>query len=64
MFAGDRQLDVAVVEESTAEHTRLDAEVLAPEGVLDRDLPEARRREQELVVLVLEKPARGERRFG
>src|SRR5690348_10230187 len=49
VLGGDRQLNVAVVEKSTAQETRLDAEVLAAQGVLDRDFPEARGAEDQLI---------------
>lgn len=58
MFACDRQLDVTVVEERAAEHTRLDAEVLATETALDGDLPEARGGEEKLVFRIVEKTFR------
>jgi hypothetical protein len=40
-----RSVDVAVVEECTAKNARLDTKVIAAEGVLDGDLPDAPREE-------------------
>src|SRR5689334_429269 len=54
MFASDRQLDVAIVEECPTENTRLDAKVLAAQQRLDRDLPNAGGAEQELIIRILE----------
>ena len=49
MFAGDRELDVAIVEESTPENARLDPKIISAEGALYRDLPKAGGAEEKLV---------------
>src|SRR5438093_8968356 len=59
VLAGDRQLGVAVVEKSAAQEARLDAKVLAAEGVLDRDFPETGGAEDQLVFQIVELSARG-----
>jgi len=41
VLAGDRQLGIAIVEKSAAEKPRFHPEVVATEGVLDRNFPEA-----------------------
>src|SRR5207249_4060759 len=58
MLAGNRQLHVAIVEQATAEQTRLDTEVVATEGALDGDLPQACGAEEQVVLRVAELPAR------
>ena len=61
VLAGDRQLDVPVIEQAPSQQSRLDAEVFAPEGILDGDFPNAGGAEEEFVLRVLDLPARGGR---
>jgi len=58
VLARDRQLSVPVVEQSPAQKPRIDAEVVASEGSLDGDLPDAGRAEQELIARIGQEGAR------
>ena len=52
VLAGDRQLDVTILDEASTEHTRLNLEIVASERALDRDLPDAGCAEHKLVAVV------------
>ncbi len=57
MLAVDLKFHVAMIEERSAQQPRLDLEVLPAEGILDRDLPEACRAEQQFVLRVFDQLA-------
>src|SRR5665647_1407198 len=59
MLTRNRQLDVAVIEQPSAQQPRFDTEVFPAERVLDRDFPQTRGAEEELVLRVVELFARG-----
>jgi hypothetical protein len=58
VLAGDRKLRVAVIQERATQDARLDAEIIAAEGGLDRDLPQARGAEKKFVGRIVEVPLR------
>src|SRR5205085_10883 len=60
VLAGDRKLGVTIVQQPAPQQPRLDAEVIPTQRILDGDLPEAGRAEQQLVAGVVEQ---GERRL-
>src|SRR5438477_2985230 len=58
MFAGDRQLVIAVIQETAAQEPGVDPKIGAAETVLDRDLPQAGRTEDRRVLRIIEQRAR------
>src|SRR5688500_7124223 len=58
VLTGDRELHIPVIEESTSQYTWISTKVGATQRILDRDFPDARRAEVELVLPVAQLPAR------
>ena len=61
VFAGDGQLDIAIVKKRAAEDARLDAKIVATEGLFDRDFPEACGAEDQFILSIVEMLARASR---
>lgn len=59
MLPRDGKLDVSVVEQAAAQYTRVSMKVIPTERVLDRDFPDARGAEVELIFPIAQLPARG-----
>ena len=59
MLSGDGKLDVSIVEQAAAQHTRVSMKVIPTERALDRDFPDARGAEVELIFPIAQLPARG-----
>ena len=57
VLAGNRQLEVSVIEQPAPQHVRVSAKVIATERILDRDFPDARRAEMEFVPTITQMPA-------
>jgi len=58
---GDRQLAIAIIQETAAQQPGIDPKIAAAEAVIDRHLPEIGRTEDRLVLEIIEQPARGGR---
>jgi hypothetical protein len=48
----NRELDVSIVEQASSKNTRVGVKVIATQRVLDRDFPDVRRAEIELVLAI------------
>jgi hypothetical protein len=61
MLAGDRELVIAVVQQAPAQEPRVGAKIGAAKAGFDRDFPQARRAEHQLIASVVDRPAGPER---
>jgi len=62
-FARDRQLTIAIIQQTAAQQPGIDPKIGSAEAALDRDLPETGRTEDRLVLEIIEQPARGSRQW-
>src|SRR5215469_12291470 len=58
VFAIDWEFGVAIIEQPSAQQSCIHAEILTSQALLNRDFPEARSAEQELVLWILDEPTR------
>jgi hypothetical protein len=61
VLTGDRQLAIAIIQETAAKKPSVSPKIASAEAVLDRDLPQAGRAEDRLILRIIEQPARGAR---
>jgi hypothetical protein len=54
MLAGDREPVIAVVQQASAQEPRIGAKIAAAEAGFERDLPQARRAEHQLVASIVD----------
>src|SRR5271167_2043247 len=57
VLTGDRQLAIAIVQETAAQKPGVCPKIASAEAVLDRDLPQAGRAEDRLILRIIEQPA-------